>query len=639
MIVHMKQNNMEKIYLPIASVNLGHYFNRGCICPARYISNRNEDIQNKFENSLLLSQKKFTSESNCSLEIILTKEELHSVKTVTNNFSLANIVLPISRVKSIFFTTNEQKDKTIWNITDGAAFIPDEIVHVDSSNDFADTKEIYLVEHKSNNEDWQNKIDLFNRLLGGFAFMKLGGESWMNYSKNYFYTLSLINKLIKEQVKETSINFDNNYQWAILKNNKFKELRSSIYSKINYQTVENFAKEDRINLVKRLGNIQLNEIKSDSTTYLIAILASYGEGTRKKNDDFISDFNKNLFPENRKEGISLIFGINKGYKSFRNEYKTSNFKVDVKFRLNSQLDYYTIESIYQFIFNNKTENYSFYYLDNWCPRFNDEVKTKGYEYYKILDKTIIYKKKVQIGSLEYLQELYQSISANNLYEKITSIINSWLPAFLKTEKTKDANTYFEESLKSNVESIIKRIYDKVKTDIENDKKSDNEILAKENIEQKKNIERLNSKYNELLITNENLLNELKSKDITSSKYIKRSKKQIESNSVEEPKSNIYKSESKNNITDSNKVLDNQDYTKSQSEINFPENLNKSKEAILENNTEQPQLRQKELSKLGITKLKDEAKKAGVKSLSRYQNTSADKERLIKLIIEKETNLQ
>lgn len=625
MIVHTKQNNMERIYLPIASVNLGHYFSRGCICPAKYISNRNEDIQNKFENSLLLSRKKFTSETNCSLEIILTKEELRSVKNVTNNFLLANIVLPISRVKSIFFTTKEQKDKTIWNISDGAAFIPDEIVHVDSSNDFADTKEVVLVKYKSNNEDWQNKIDLFNRLLGGFAFMKLGGESWMNYSKNYFYTLSLINKLIKDQVKETSINFDNNYDWAILKNNKFKELRSSIYSKINYQTVEDFAKADRINLVKKLGNIQLDKIKLDSTTFLIAILASYGEGARKKNDDFISDFNKNLFPENRKEGISLIFGINKGYKSFRNEYKTSNFKVEVKFRLNSQLDYYTIESIYQFIFNNKTENYSFDYLDNWYPKFNDEVKTKRYEYYKILDKTIIYKKKVQIGSLEYLQELYQSISANNLYEKITSVINGWLPPFLKTEKTKDANTYFEENLKSNIESIIKRIYEKVKTDIENDKKSDNEILAKENIELKKNIEQINSKYDELLITNESLLNELKRKDSTSSKSIESSKKQTESNLVEEQKPSTYERKPLNIDINSPGLFDGMNDSST------------SEESKIENTSQANRLREKELLKFGITKLRNKAKEVEIKSPSRFKNTTEDKERLIKMIIEKESN--
>ncbi len=599
-------------YLPIKSFNLGHYFKNACICPTRYISNRNEDIQSKNDNSLLLCREKFTIETNCSLEIVLTDEEYQSVRNLTNSFYLADIIIPISRVKNIFFRDEAQKDKTIWNISDGAAFIPDSIVHVDPVNDLTDTKELITVHSKTDSKNWQNKIDLFNKLLGGFAFMRLGGKPWMNYSKNYFYTLSLINKLIKEQVEETSYHFDNNYDWAILESNKFQELRSLIYSKINYETAEKFAKENKIKIDKRSGNIQLDSIPSDSTTYLIAILASYGEGTRKKIDDFISDLNKNLFPENKREGISLIFGINKGYKSFRNEYKTQNFKVDVKFRLDSQLDYYIIESIYQFIFNNKTENYSFSYLDSWCPKFHESGKTKGYEYYKILDKKIIYKKISQIGSLEYLQDLYQSISADNLYERISSIINGWLPSFFKTEKTKDANIYFEGKLKSNIESIIKRIYDKVKNDVENDKKSDNEILLKENTELKKNIEQIKSKYDELLITNDDLLNELKRKDSTSSKSIEIGKKQIEKSLVEERKSNAYKRDSKSVISDSNESL--------------------------ESKTKQLQIRQNELSKFGITKLIAEAKTVGVKSPSRYKNTIEDKERLIKLIIEKKTKL-
>ena len=629
---------MEKIYLTIASVNLGHYFSKGCICPTRYISNRNEDIQNKFENSLLLGLKKFTNETNCSLEIILTNDEFQSVKNVTNNFFLADIVLPISRVKSIFFTTGEQKDKTIWNINDGAAFIPDEIVHIDSSNDFADTKEIISVKYKSNNEDWQNKIDLFNRLLGGFAFMRLGGKSWMNYSKNYFFSLSLINNLIKKQIEETHYKFDKNYDWAIIDNKKFKELHSVIYSKINFQTVEKFASNEGIKLEKKLGNIQLDKIKSDTTTYLVAILASYGEGTRKKIDDFISDLAMDKFPENRKEGISLIFGINKGYQAFRNNYKTQNFEAEVKFRLNSQLDYYTIESIYQFVFNKKIDNYSFPYIDNWCPKSVESLKTKGYEIYKIMDKTIIYKKKVQIGSLEYLQELYQSISANNLYEKVTSLINGWLPSFFKTEKTKDANYYFEENLKSNIESIIKSIYEKVKRDIENEKKSDNEILLKEKIELRKNIEQLNSKYDELLITNKNLLNELKINDDRSIKSIEISKKQVESNLVEEQNTNTYESKSEIDITDNKKGINYQNPDKTQGEIDFPDNSSNNKETHNEYKTYQQQSREKELLKFGITKLKNEAKKVGIKSPSRYKNISEDKERLIKLIIELESNL-
>ena len=79
---------MKNIYLPIASFNLGHYFSRGCICPTRYISNRNEDIQNRFDNSLLFCQTKFTDETNCSLEIVLTKD---SRKWFDHNLGINNL--------------------------------------------------------------------------------------------------------------------------------------------------------------------------------------------------------------------------------------------------------------------------------------------------------------------------------------------------------------------------------------------------------------------------------------------------------------------------------------------------------------------------------------------------------------------
>ncbi|SNR33931.1 hypothetical protein [Lutibacter flavus] len=621
---------MEKIYLPIASFNLGHYFTKGCICPTRYISNRNEDIQNRFDNSLLFCRTKFTDETNCSLEIVLTQKESKSIKEKTTNFFLLDLVLPISRVKRIFFKDEKQKVKTVANINDGAAFIPDEIVDVDLTNEYSKTDEILAVKNISEKKDWQSKIDLYDKLLGGFAFMRLGGESWMNYSKNYFQTFSLLNKLVKEQLYVTTLNFDNPYEWLILDNNKYESLRSSIYSNVDYKTVEGFAKEEDINLKKRLGIIDLDGIKFKSKTYLIAILATYGSSGRKKIDDFITDLINNKFSEPRKEGISLMFGINSGYKAFRNKYKTSKFEVDVKFKLNSQLDYYTIESIYQYVFNNKTDNYSFFYIDSWCPKSNERVKIKEYQTYTILDKTIIYKKKVQIGSLEYLQELYQSVSPNNLFESITKIVNGWLPDFLKTEKTKEASLYFERNLKTNIEAIVKDTYKKVKADIDNDIKLDKENILLENIELKKSIKKIQNNYDELLITNDNLLGELNSSSPKT--FVDNTKEQIEDSTSETfdlhvDRGSRGEGEEKNNIDDSS----------FQGEMNFPVNLSENKKTPNESEHSQIGLREKELSVMGITKLRNEAKKTGIKATSRFANNPVDKERLVKLIIEKESN--
>ena len=61
----------------------------------------------------------------------------------------------------------------------------------------------------------------------------------------------------------------------------------------------------------------------------------------------------------------------------RIKYLNNDIQI-VKFELESKLDYYTIESIYQFIFNNKKSN-DFAYLDNVIgsnTKFVDRKKVK-----------------------------------------------------------------------------------------------------------------------------------------------------------------------------------------------------------------------------------------------------------------------
>ncbi len=66
-----------------------------------------------------------------------------------------------------------------------------------------------------NQLELSDKIKRFDIILGGFAFMRLGGKSFMNYSENYFSTLSYFNKLIEEQTinaaKEKGLKFSNKY--------------------------------------------------------------------------------------------------------------------------------------------------------------------------------------------------------------------------------------------------------------------------------------------------------------------------------------------------------------------------------------------------------------------------------------------
>ena len=114
--------------------------------------------------------------------------------------------------------------------------------------------------------------------------------------------------------------------------------------------------------------------------------------------------------------------MNKGYKAFRNKYRTSNFEVDIKFLLDSKLDYYIIESIYQNVFNSLNNISSFKYIDNWfADNKQREIETSNYVTYQMLDKTIIWKQ-IVLTPIE------------KLLNKIVQKVSSWFPSFMEIKK-------------------------------------------------------------------------------------------------------------------------------------------------------------------------------------------------------------
>ena len=64
----------------------------------------------------------------------------------------------------------------------------------------------------------------------------------------------------------------------------------------------------------------------------------------------------------------------------------------VKFEMDSLLDYYTIESVFQYVINDKKDNKRFEYIDDIGIE-KDIVFNKEYETYTILDETVVSNKK------------------------------------------------------------------------------------------------------------------------------------------------------------------------------------------------------------------------------------------------------
>ena len=466
-------------YLPIKSANLAHYFAKGCICPTRYIENRGEDIQSKFKNQLLFSKVKFIENTNCSLEIVLNNEK-ENLEIISENFYLFNTPLPISRIKKIIFQSEKQKINTVFDITSGAAFLP-ELFEIDSTAKPINYGELENIQGKSN-KDWSENLDVFNRIMGGFSIMSIAGNEYQNYPLNYFNTLANLNIIVKDEIINQSIEVNNNYKWAIIKSHTFSKLHKAIYGGIKKDVVESFALIDKIKLEINNGKYLLEKIDNLKATYLVAVLASYGIGTRMTLDTFISDLVSNKFIEKKKEGIALIMGINKGYDAFRNKYKTSNFQADIKFKLDSQLDYYTIESIFQYVFNNKTDNHKFEYIDDWCPKLIEVDDVKGLESYQVLDKTIFYKKKEEEKKDGFFQKLFQNSSRNNIYKKIVLEIQKWTPSYMLDKNNTEGSNHFKNLLEVNFEDYTKEIFEKVAIEVKNQSLDEIVVLNKKNKE-------------------------------------------------------------------------------------------------------------------------------------------------------------
>lgn len=380
----------NSFYIPIHSMNLAHYLGSGIIVPSIYIENKNADIQDRFKNYLLLSSSKFTKETNCAIEIILNNDE-EAPKKISEHFYLFDMPLPISRTKNIYFINEEQKVNTNFNITSGSAFIPDGLLKV-SQEESIETKELENIEVQSSEKNWSEYLKKYDQILGGFSTMKISKDNFQNYPTHYFSALGNVNTLFGDILAQQSINIENSFQFAFTDEGRFKNFHNTIYSEIDYKEVERYAESDKIKLEVKNGLLQIDKIAENTQTYLVAILESYGKGKRKQVDSFISDLIAGKFVEKKKEGLSLIFGLNKGYKAFRNKYKTSNFEVDIKFHLDSKLDYYIIESIYQNVFNSLNNISSFKYIDSlFLETKKDEIKTSKYITYQMIDETIVWK--------------------------------------------------------------------------------------------------------------------------------------------------------------------------------------------------------------------------------------------------------
>ena len=200
---------MNTYYFPINSSSLAHYFGGACVKAAKYFNNKPKDIQDWYKDFLLLTNKKGTKETDCCLELVLTKEEIGDLIDAKHGWYLLDTKpLPITRIKKIYFSNREQLDNTITNIRMSTAFIPDFLLDIRT---FDENPVDAQMPTDCQSVDQTNKINQYDRVLGALAMMRLAHEPYMNYSQNYFVTLSFFNHIIDSYVK---LNNNQSFKYA-----------------------------------------------------------------------------------------------------------------------------------------------------------------------------------------------------------------------------------------------------------------------------------------------------------------------------------------------------------------------------------------------------------------------------------------
>lgn len=384
---------MEKYFLPIRSENLGSYFRTAIIKPSIYYQNkRNNDIQEQYPNFLLMSLKQSIKgdNSDCSLELILTEDEKEKLNPLNAECFLFEKPLPITRIKSIRFESIEQREITINTIRLNTGFIPEILISKDNSfekadNAFRDINPAFA--------DSVDKIEKFNHQLGGLALMRLVTSENETYSEHYFSLLAKYNKKVEELMKNTPLDRD--------KDKNFMRNRSLVEqyykNRITDEIIKEIAEKENQKLKKTPKKRTYNLDTLDGATYFLAFIRDHqandnDEGRDKIDNYIITRFAKVKYPED----LAFYYGYNKGYSAFSKSYLTrKENEINFKYTLETLLDYYTIESIYQYCVNGNRNNDSFPFLDDlFEKRGVDKTKTPlKSNQINILGEIITYKKK------------------------------------------------------------------------------------------------------------------------------------------------------------------------------------------------------------------------------------------------------
>lgn len=273
--------------------------------------------------------------------------------------------------------------------------------------------------------------------------MRLAHEPYMNYSQNYIATLSFFNHIIDNHIKSNEGLSHNNAFQGIFNNSKgFEKVLPYLKQTIDENTLNKIAQENNQDIKKdKITRIIDVESITDTWTYTIAILNAYGVGdeSRKMRIDGLIQSHFTSLKDGKQEGVALCYGYNRGYSAFTRSYG----EVELKYKLESQLDYYTIESVYQYVFNEKVSS-DFPYLDSWCPKLQPKQPSRSTDYI-IFDELILGKKKAKVFSSEWWNGYYQK------FDKAFGLLSKPILDLVKPVIEKEVYTDVKDDVKEELQ--------------------------------------------------------------------------------------------------------------------------------------------------------------------------------------------
>lgn len=388
-IVETKQT-LARYLLQVHRIKLQDYIQCGLITPDRYLSDECEqDIQSTNPDFLVISDgyTQELDEYQILIELILTNEEKEQL-IYTEGICYLNSALPITRIKKVYCQDKEIINWILINLaTSEKGYLPKKVFepYIKNRAPIFEKKESAPVKQAISSEDLSIKMRLFDKRMGMFAFMKnatLYGcnitQRASNYAENYFGMLSKYVDFNKEVTSHNEI-------FKLLSDKKNESFKNILYSdrqideefmRSIYEEIEEpEAKEIFAELLENNKVLKTLPLLVDKGIYFyIGLIYYFRDKNSNKKDNFKTNIEE-YTPYDKLETSLAFLGIYYGYNSLRADesiaIKDKYFKklldkerVNIKFKLDSKLDYITVETIYNYSFNDRSiKGFTYGYLD------------------------------------------------------------------------------------------------------------------------------------------------------------------------------------------------------------------------------------------------------------------------------------